>query len=135
MDTGHIAPSPYEAPPPSCFRQQRIWVPSLTDPTVRIPISLVYKQQHNSLMLFPPVEPRKLILDAYGAYGGFFAPSFSPSIFPLLRRGLVYAICHARGDADLGTKWYTSAKYENKGVTLLDVGACLKGLVSGKRLC
>ncbi|KAI9017021.1 prolyl oligopeptidase family-domain-containing protein [Gaertneriomyces semiglobifer] len=105
------------------YEQKRVWVPSSTTPETMIPVSLFY-----------PVgemqdQPRPLLLSAYGAYGGFQDPYFDPDLLPLVNRGIVYAICHPRGDADMGAAWYTSAKYETKNQTFADVEDCLTGLI------
>ncbi|KAJ3276078.1 hypothetical protein HDV01_006248 [Terramyces sp. JEL0728] len=110
---------------PSSFVQQQ-----LTVPTLSIPISIVYKidagyQDYG----FHPLK-RPLFINAYGAYGGFQDPAFSNEIFPLLHRGYVWAICHPRGDGDLGRNWYLNGKYEKKRNTFLDVQRCIDYLVS-----
>ncbi|TPX58149.1 hypothetical protein SpCBS45565_g08059 [Spizellomyces sp. 'palustris'] len=103
------------------FSERRIWVPSTGTPNTLIPISL----------LTPPTgNPTPILVSAYGAYGGFQDPTWSPHLFSLLRRNISYAICHPRGDGDLGAEWYTSAKYTTKNLTFADVRDCISGLIS-----
>ncbi|KAJ3222803.1 hypothetical protein HK099_001871 [Clydaea vesicula] len=111
------------------YKQERILVNFLENSTDKdrgdIPLTFVYKKKENEL----EIKPKKLLLYVYGAYGGFKPPIFDSSIFPLLDRGMTYAVCHPRGDADLGYKWYEGGKLENKINSILDTGACLKGLI------
>jgi len=64
------------------------------------------------------------LIYAYGAYGQSSLPLFDDSLFSLLDRGVVYAICHARGGSELGWNWYLSGKMMNKRNTFLDVIDC-----------
>ncbi|KAI8918514.1 prolyl oligopeptidase [Powellomyces hirtus] len=107
---------------PSAYTEQRIWVPSLVDPTIQIPVSLIRRNDFTG--------PRPLVLKSYGAYGTYTDPVFSTGILPLLDRGITYAMCHPRGDGNLGPAWYQDGKYALKKNTLDDVGACLHGLIA-----
>lgn len=91
----------------------------------QIPISLVYRNDKRGNSLALPT-----IVTSYGAYGGFQDPTFAPDIFSFLDRGFVWAVCHPRGDADMGTKWYLDGKFEKKINTILDSRACVEGLVN-----
>ncbi|KAJ1534304.1 hypothetical protein HK096_004049 [Nowakowskiella sp. JEL0078] len=75
---------------------------------------------------------RKVLMLAYGAYGGNFESKFNEEFLPLLDRGILIAVCHPRGDADLGMKWYYQGKYENKINTFIDVNLCLDYLIQKK---
>ncbi|KAJ3040414.1 hypothetical protein HK097_002571, partial [Rhizophlyctis rosea] len=108
------------SPPPSLrLEQTRIWAPS-TD-GVKVPISVLYPSN--------ATKPMPLLLLAYGAYGGTIETPYTPHFDPLLKRGMAIAICHPRGDADMGYDWYLSGKFEFKRNTFLDVKACMKALV------
>jgi oligopeptidase B len=98
-----------------------VWAPSRQNKLLKIPISLV-KSPHVK-------GPMHVLVIAYGAYGGFQDPSFNPDFFPLLDRGIAIAICHPRGDADLGTDWYLNGKGVHKENTFLDVGDCMHHLI------
>ncbi|RKO89705.1 hypothetical protein BDK51DRAFT_17965, partial [Blyttiomyces helicus] len=131
MRTGTSTPLVPERPvpglDPNVYFEGRVWANARQQPTdpgsspVRIPISLVYQTGETG--------PLPTLLIAYGAYGDFQDPAFSSDIFPLLSRGLLYAICHPRGDADLGAQWYRQGKFERKWNTFSDVRDCLHGLV------
>jgi oligopeptidase B len=101
--------------------ESRIWVPS-TSSEHRIPISVLRPTANNNQTL--PV-----FLKIYGAYGSFMDPAFTKEVLPLVNRGMAYAICHPRGDGDLGASWYKGGKYENKRNTFLDTQDCISGLV------
>jgi oligopeptidase B len=101
--------------------ESRIWVPSSSLKHM-IPISVLrpIKKSKEALPVF---------LKIYGAYGSFMDPAFTKEVFPLVDRGIAYAICHPRGDGDLGASWYKDGKYENKRNTFLDTQDCIDGLV------
>ncbi|KAJ3146991.1 hypothetical protein HDU86_008137 [Geranomyces michiganensis] len=106
------------------YVEERIWAPSETDPSIRIPISLVRRRDFSD-------SPHPLLLRAYGAYGTYIDAAFSTQILPLLDRGIGFALCHPRGDGNLGPKWYEEGKYTHKPNTFADVGSCLRALVDG----
>ncbi|KAJ3081083.1 hypothetical protein HK102_002593, partial [Quaeritorhiza haematococci] len=128
------------------YREERLWASSYSPlnkegEAVRIPLSVVYKADSSDRNDTSPngsetanatarvASPRPLLMIAYGAYGGWQEPKFSTDIFPLLERGFVYAICHPRGDRDLGTVWYLDGKYDKKENTFFDVRDCMRHLV------
>ncbi|KAJ3175960.1 hypothetical protein HDU87_005624 [Geranomyces variabilis] len=107
---------------PAQYVEERMWAPSAVNASIRIPMSLVRRKDF--------VDSRHpLLLSAYGAYGTYTDPAFSVDRLPLLHRGISYALCHPRGDGNLGPGWYTGGKYEQKHNTLDDVGSCLRTLV------
>ncbi|KAJ3081082.1 hypothetical protein HK102_002592 [Quaeritorhiza haematococci] len=131
----------------SAYKEERLWAPSYSplndaaetlETPVRVPISVVYKTDPDSVSSpgetaatgkAPLASPRPLLMIAYGAYGSFYDTTFSVEIFPLLERGFVYALCHPRGDKELGSPWYTEGKYEKKENTIWDVRDCMRYLV------
>ena len=57
--------------------------------------------------------------------------SFSTSRLSVVDRGVVFAIAHVRGGADMGYEWYDpNGKTTNKKNTFLDFLACAEYLVS-----
>jgi oligopeptidase B len=92
--------------------------------TTRNAIPITYIHNQNTPL------PKPLLLLSYGAYGGFEDPAWNANVFPLLDRGFVWAICHPRGEGDLGTRWYSGGKYQFKENSFLDTQACLEKLVS-----
>ena len=107
-----------------CFTQETIYSP-LKDNKPGIPISLVYK---SSCMKDTALQ-RPLYMIAYGSYGGYQDPTFRSEHQILLDQGFIVAICHPRGDGDLGANWYTDGKYEKKENTFRDVEQCIHHLV------
>ena len=71
----------------------------------------------------------KVLLYAYGAYKHSISPSFSPSRFCLVDRGITFAIAHVRGGGDLGDVWHTEGKRKLKKNTFLDYIACANHLI------
>jgi oligopeptidase B len=90
---------------------------------VAIPISLVHRRD-----VLPDGE-RPTLLYGYGSYGVPLDPSFRSSRLSLLDRGVVYAIAHVRGGADLGRAWYDVAREGGKQHTFDDFIACARALI------
>ncbi|NEQ20869.1 MAG: S9 family peptidase, partial [Microcoleus sp. SIO2G3] len=90
----------------------------------QIPISLVYKQGIQKDGKNP------LFLTAYGSYGASYPASFSSTRLSLLDRGVVFAIAHIRGGAEMGRKWYEEGKFLHKKNTFTDFIACAEYLIA-----
>lgn len=88
-----------------------------------IPLSLVYKQGIEKTAANP------LLLVGYGSYGYSYPDSFSSNRLSLLDRGVVYAIAHVRGGAEMGRKWYEDGKFLHKQNTFTDFIACAEHLI------
>ena len=88
-----------------------------------IPLSLVYKKGSKN------EQPNPLLLTAYGSYGYSYPDAFSSSRLSLLDRGVVLAIAHIRGGAEMGRKWYEDGKLLQKKNTFTDFIACAEHLV------
>ncbi len=88
-----------------------------------IPISLVYSKKIDRN------KPNPLLMDGYGAYGSTSDPYFSSSKVSLLDRGVIFAIAHIRGGADMGRGWYEDGKLLNKKNTFLDFISCAEHLI------
>ena len=61
-----------------------------------------------------------LFLYGYGSYGISTPATFNARILSLVDRGMVYAIAHVRGGADLGRQWYLEGKLGKKENSFLD---------------
>nr|KAJ3423162.1 hypothetical protein HK105_001288 [Polyrhizophydium stewartii] len=126
----HVHRSPTRAFDPNLYHQLRLWTTPLgqDSPNMRVPVSVVYRRDAHQTGS-KPTEPRPTLLLAYGAYGGFQETAFDGDLFSLLDRGVLVAVCHPRGDGDLGAWWYTQGKYESKANTFADTRGCLMGLI------
>jgi len=106
---------------PNRYDQRQEWA---TAPDgVRIPVSLVARRE-----VFDHL-PAPLILYGYGAYGASSDPEFQAERLPLLDRGVIYAIAHVRGGAELGRAWYEHGKLLHKMNTFTDFVAVAEHLV------
>ncbi len=88
-----------------------------------VPLSLVYKQG------ITPNGANPLLLTGYGAYGIDEPDAFSSNRLALLNRGVVVAIAHIRGGAEMGRKWYEDGKFLHKQNTFTDFIACAEHLI------
>lgn len=86
----------------------------------KIPISVVYKKGVTG--------PAPLHLYAYGAYGYSLPIAFSPARLTLLDRGVVYAVAHVRGGAELGKPWHEGGRLAHKINTFTDFIAAAAAL-------
>jgi oligopeptidase B len=71
------------------YAEERVWIHSSSSKNERIPVSIVSlknRYKHN----------RPTVISSYGSYGSFKDPIFNSDLFPLLDRGMVFAICHPR---------------------------------------
>ncbi|HEV2085238.1 MAG TPA: S9 family peptidase [Gemmatimonadales bacterium] len=106
---------------PSLYRSERL---SATTPDgTAVPISLVYRI---------PLQlegKRPLLLNAYGAYGLSYDPTFSSNTLSLLDRGFVVAIAHVRGGEEMGRAWYEGGRLLNKRSSFTDFIAAAEYLI------
>jgi oligopeptidase B len=109
---------------PSQYQSERIFAKA--EDGVNVPISLVYKKG----VKFDGTAP--LHLYGYGAYGSSTQPTFSSSRLSYLNRGVIYAIAHVRGGADMGREWYDDGKLMHKKNTFTDFIACAEHLIKNK---
>ena len=109
---------------PSKYQSERIYA---TAPNgVKVPISLVYKKGLVQNGKAP------MLLYGYGAYGISMDPTFSSDRLSLLDRGMIYAIAHIRGGADLGKPWHEDGRILKKKSTFTDFIACAEHLIAEK---
>jgi oligopeptidase B len=88
-----------------------------------VPISLAYKAGT------PLDGSAPLLLYGYGSYGASMEPWFSTRILSLLDRGVIYAIAHIRGGAEMGRAWYEAGRLLHKKNTFTDFIACAEHLI------
>ena len=70
-----------------------------------------------------------LFLYGYGSYGISMPAGFSTGRLSLVDRGMIFAIAHVRGGKDMGYRWYTDGKRNNKVNTFNDFIDCAEFLV------
>lgn len=109
---------------PTKYQSERIYA---TAPDgVKVPISLVYKKGLVQNGKAP------MLLYGYGSYGISMDPTFSSDRLSLLDRGVIYAIAHIRGGADLGKPWHEDGRILMKKNSFTDFIACAKHVVAEK---
>jgi oligopeptidase B len=91
---------------------ERVWA-TARDGT-KVPVSLVYKKG------FKRDGTAAMLQYGYGSYGSSSDPAYSPTIIPLVDRGLVYAIAHVRGGQEMGRAWYDQGHLLNKKNSFTD---------------
>jgi oligopeptidase B len=96
----------------SQYVTERVWA-TARDGT-RVPVSLVYKKG------FRKDGTAAMLQYGYGSYGLSTDPAWSPTIIPLLDRGMVYAIAHIRGGQEMGRAWYDAGHLLNKKNSFTD---------------
>jgi oligopeptidase B len=97
---------------PSQYVTERVWA-TARDGT-KIPVSLVYKKG------FKRDGTAAMLQYGYGSYGFSTDPTWSPTIVPLLDRGVVYAIAHIRGGQEMGRAWYDAGHLLSKKNSFTD---------------
>jgi oligopeptidase B len=97
---------------PSQYATERVWA-TARDGT-KVPVSLVYKKGSKR------DGTAAMLQYGYGSYGASMDPYWSPTITPLLDRGMVYAIAHIRGGQEMGRAWYDAGHLLNKKNSFTD---------------
>jgi oligopeptidase B len=97
---------------PSQYVTERVWA-TARDGT-KVPVSLVYKKG------FKRDSTAPMLQYGYGSYGASMDPAWSPTLVPLLDRGMVYALAHVRGGQEMGRAWYDAGHLLNKKNTFTD---------------
>lgn len=106
----------------SQYVTERIFAPA-TD-GVLVPISVIRKKD----TVVDGSAP--MLLYGYGSYGYPYDPSFRPSWFSLLDRGLIIGIAHVRGGGEYGRQWKLDGKLDKKMNTFTDFIACAEHLIA-----
>jgi len=89
-----------------------------------VPISLVCRVDCDRS------KPHPLFLTGYGSYGASYPVYFSSNRLSLLDRGVVMAIAHVRGGAEMGRGGYEAGKFLHKKNTFTDFIACAEHLIA-----
>ena len=92
---------------------------------LQIPITLITSKTCK------PDGTNPLLMEVYGAYGSTLEADFDPSRYPLLSRGWAIALVHCRGGGELGRKWHSGGKRENKIASIMDFLNARDFLVKG----
>ncbi|HEY7006030.1 MAG TPA: prolyl oligopeptidase family serine peptidase, partial [Sphingomicrobium sp.] len=106
----------------SQYVTERVWA-TARDGT-KVPVSIVYKKG------FKKDGTAAMLQYGYGSYGASMDPAWSPTITPLLDRGMVYAIAHIRGGQEMGRAWYDAGHLLNKKNSFTDFIDVTRYLVS-----
>ncbi len=116
----HRQPAPgYD---PGSYVTERRWA-TARDGT-KVPITLAWARKR-------PHGPGPCLLYGYGSYEISSDPTFRTNrpTYPLLDRGVVFAIAHVRGGGELGRHWYLDGKLANKPNTFEDFVAAGRYLI------
>jgi oligopeptidase B len=114
-------PSGYDK---SKYETRRVWATARDG--VKVPISVVMKKGTKLDGQAP------MLLYAYGSYGISMTPGFSTARLSLVDRGMIYAIAHIRGGAELGERWRQEGRMFKKLNTFYDFIDSAKWLVENK---
>lgn len=104
---------------PDRYVTYRVWA---EQDDVRIPITVAHQ---TDLEL-----PAPTLVYGYGAYESVLDPWFDPTLFPLLDRGVVYAIAHVRGGGELGRLWHLEGRMAKKINTFTDFITATEHLIA-----
>ena len=109
---------------PSKYVCRRVLAPSHDG--VKVPVTILHAKD-------TPIDgTAPLLLYGYGSYGYAMPAGFSPHVFSLVDRGMVYAIAHIRGGTEGGYQWYLDGKLKKKKNTFLDFIGAAKHLIAQK---
>ncbi|EGC39915.1 hypothetical protein DICPUDRAFT_52377 [Dictyostelium purpureum] len=107
---------------PSNYVTKILWVPSKSDPSIKIPLSIAY---HKDLKLD---GKNPCILHGYGSYGNINELTHSLEDIFFLNGGMIVAKAHVRGGGELGRAWYKDGKLLNKKNSFKDYIDCVEYL-------
>ncbi|KAG6957110.1 hypothetical protein JG688_00011110 [Phytophthora aleatoria] len=119
-DSGETTKSSFD---PEQYVCERCYVPSMSSPGVKIPLTLIHRRD----IALNGQNPTLLI--GYGAYGTNLEADFELEHLSLLERGWVIALAHVRGGGELGLQWYQAGKGMQKRHTFDDYVSCTHHLL------
>ncbi|KAK5582163.1 hypothetical protein RB653_003746 [Dictyostelium firmibasis] len=112
---------------PENFETKMLWVPSKSDSSIKIPLSIVYNKE---AVKFDGNTP--CILHGYGSYGAIYNQNYNIEDLFLLNAGFIVARAHVRGGSELGRNWYNDGKLLKKKNTFYDYIDCVEYLFENK---
>ena len=113
------------------YASDRLWA-TASDGT-KIPISIVWRaKMADGTKRTLKDGPFPMLLSGYGSYGFSLPDTFVSNRLPLLDRGVVVAIAHIRGGAEMGKTWHDDGKMLKKKNTFTDFIASAEFLIAGK---
>jgi oligopeptidase B len=108
----------------SRYETKRLWATAKDG--VKIPVSIVYRKSLRQ------AGPQATLLYGYGSYGISMPANFSSARLSLLDRGMVFAMAHIRGGAEMGKAWHDDGKMMKKKNSFDDFIAVAEHLVAEK---
>jgi oligopeptidase B len=114
-------PSGYDK---SKYETARVWITARDGE--KVPVSLMMRRGTKLDGSAP------MLLYAYGSYGISMMPYFSTARLSLVDRGMIYAIAHIRGGAELGERWRQEGRMFKKLNTFYDFIDSAKWLIDNK---
>lgn len=114
-------PSGYDK---SKYETARVWITARDGE--KVPVSLMMRRGTKLDGSAP------MLLYAYGSYGISMMPYFSTARLSLVDRGMIYAIAHIRGGAELGERWRQEGRMFKKLNTFHDFIDSAKWLIENK---
>ena len=113
------------------YQSARLWA-TAKDGT-KIPLSVVWRAKTAGGKTRTLKDgPFPTWLNGYGSYGVSLSATFNSNRLALLDRGVVVAIAHIRGGAEMGKKWHDDGKMLKKKNTFTDFIAAAEYLVAQK---
>lgn len=109
---------------PASIEVKQVFVPS-KDGT-RVPMFIVQRKELKHAGSTPA------LLYAYGGFNVSLDPAFSPTLWPWLQRGGVYAVANLRGGSEYGEAWHRAGMLGNKQNVFDDFHACAQWLIDQK---
>ncbi|WP_404199980.1 prolyl oligopeptidase family serine peptidase [Streptomyces tauricus] len=74
-------------------------------------------------------RPRPLLLTAYGGFGAFVRPTYSPLARAWVEAGGTYALAGVRGGGDCGTDWHHAGRRAHKKTAINDFNTAAAWLI------
>jgi len=109
---------------PAAIEVKQVFVPS-KDGT-RVPMFIVQRKGLKATGSTPT------LLYAYGGFNVSLDPAFSPTLWPWLQRGGVYAVANLRGGSEYGEAWHRAGMLGNKQNVFDDFHSCAQWLIDQK---
>jgi prolyl oligopeptidase len=92
----------------------------------KIPVNIVWKAGA------PRDGSVPCVVTGYGGYGISLQPGFAGGAYPLLKRGVCFAVVNLRGGGEFGKEWHKAGALTNKQNVFDDFAAALDHMVAQK---